>query len=140
MNLAGNSYDASLCSTLTKQLKCLRLRAVLCVCLCCLCLCRDACVQLHVIVVMCDSLFSILLLRIHVNMYPYYSGQCVSIFAHVCKATNRTSFILFQTQEECRIQRQIRGSVGRGCTVGLVFCLPSVYYMGLHLSRYCQQG
>jgi len=79
-------------------------------------------------------------LSVRVYMCHFRSGQCVSTFALVCKAAFRTSFILFSTQKECRIQRQSRGSVGRGCTVGLVLCLPSVYYMGLHLSRYCQQG
>lgn len=136
-NLTGGSYESLLCSTLTKQTHCLGLRAGPRVCLC---LRTAACVQMHVIVVMCDSLFPLLLLCILVNMYPYYSGPCVSNFVLVCKTLNTTSFILFQTQEEWPIQRQSRGSVGRGCTVGLVFCLSSVYYMGLHLSRYCQQG
>lgn len=91
-------------------------------------------------VALCDSLFSLLLSHRHVNMSFYFCGQRGCIFALVCKATNRTSFILFQTQKECRIQRQSGGSVGCGCTAGLVFCLTIVYYMGLHLSRYCQQG
>lgn len=73
-------------------------------------------------------------------MYLFHSGECIFIFALVCKVKTQTSFILFQTQKESRIQRERKGSVGCGCTVGLVLCLPSVYYMGLHLSRYCQQG
>lgn len=123
--LVLNSYKAFQASQITCSVSCLSVFMYSC---------------MRVSVVTCDSLFSLLVLSMHVNMYPCSSGQCVSMFALVCKATNSTSFILFKTQEECQIQRQSRGSVGRGCTVGLVFCLPSVYYMGLHLSRYCQQG
>lgn len=55
---------------------------------------------MHGIVVLCDILFSLLLLCIYANMYPHYTGQHVPIFALVCKATSRTSFILFQNQKK----------------------------------------
>lgn len=66
-------------------------------------------------------------MNIPVNMYPDCRGQCVSIAALVCKATETTSFILFQTQEECGIQRPSRGSVGRGWCLVYPVCIIRDY-------------
>lgn len=112
MNHACDSCDALLCLTLTKQFKCVRLRDLLWARLCCLCLCVGEYAQMIVIVALCDSLFSLLLLCIHVNMYADHSGQCVFIFAFVCKATNWTSFILFQNPERMSNSKAVQRKCG----------------------------
>lgn len=55
---------------------------------CSLCLRTDACRRTVVMVALCESLFSLLLLCRHVNMSFYFCGQFGCIFALVCKATN----------------------------------------------------